>query len=91
MPHLRHNRVFLPKLNVQSFTKDIKGMKGRGLLLDGGMGSGNTYNGVKDFLGTTNNVMEGSGLGEGISKKLKSLNVKEFPKMKKPNNIQLKL
>lgn len=56
------------------------------LLNRGGTGSGSSYPSVEDYEHTTNNKIEGAGLGgSGLGVKLSKLVVK--PLTKKPKNI----
>ena len=61
------------------------------LLLDGGRGKGHSYDSVAEFKKVTNPPMGGSGLKKSITDKLEKLEIKSFPKSRKPKNISFSL
>ena len=87
MPHLKNHLVYVPKLGHSSRSHLIRGKGAGKLLLDGGRGKGHSYESVSEFKKITNPPMGGSGLKKSITDKLEKLEIKEFPKSRKPKNI----
>ena len=78
-------------MNHSSKSRMTRG-KGLGnLLLDGGMGTGHSYDSVAEYQKITNKPMGGSGISKKITEKLEKLELKQLPKSKKPKNIQFSL
>lgn len=87
------SQITLPNMGVKMNTLHKK-IKGGSFLLDGGMGGQNTYNGIDDYIATTNQkqatrLNQGKGLSDQISSKLKNLNIN--PKKPKIKNISLSI
>lgn len=86
------SHISLPSMNIKMNTLHKK-IKGGSFLLDGGLGGQNSYNGVDDYIKTTNqqqaNRVKGNGLSDQISSKLKNLNIN--PKKPKIKNISLSI
>ena len=94
MPHKKNYMVYTPKIGHTTKARITRGMKGAGagqLLLDGGKGTGSSYESVSEYQRLTNNPIGGSGLSKTITQKLEKLEVKNLPKSKKPKNIQFSL
>ena len=91
MPHKKNHMVYVPKIGHSTKARITRGMKGKGLLLDGGMGTGNSYESMEEYQRQTNAPVSGSGLSRSITEKLEKLEVKNLPKSKKPKNIQFSL
>jgi hypothetical protein len=93
MPHKANHLVYVPRIGHCTDARIRRGLRGRGvgnLLLDGGMGTGHSYEGVQEYQKVTNAVV-GSGLSKTITDKLEKLEIKDLPKSKKPRNIQFSL
>jgi len=97
LKHVHH-----PMLRHKHKLRELKGkMKGKGftpLLLDGGIGGGNSYSSIDDYIATTgrnpmtgqmsrpmrgNGICSGQGLGGRLNSKLEKLMIADKPKQKK--------
>ena len=94
----RTSKIYIPGMNDFSFlSKNKRGlMKGKGIgtvLLDGGLGGSSSYDGVDDYMATTNVSpyrISGVGLGKSITSKLGKLIIQK-PPIRKPKNINFSL
>jgi hypothetical protein len=90
-----HSKIFLPHTfrNKTVSHKGLasgSGMKGIGLLLDGGKGHFNSYPNYETYLATTNHTSSmGQGLDKSLTNKLEHLQLK--PMGRKPKNIQFRM
>ena len=87
-----HSKIFFPHTFRNKIVTDKglatgSGMRGLGLLLDGGKGHFNSYPNYETYLATTNNTTSmGQGLDKTLTNKLEHLQLK--PMGRKPKNIQ---
>lgn len=95
---MRTGRVYIPQSNHIGLTRHTKGsISGRGtssLLLDGGLGSGNSYASVDEYVDITGRnplKVSGSGLAKSFTDKLSKLNIGKMPISRKPKNINFSL
>jgi hypothetical protein len=95
---MKTSRVYIPQSHHIGLTRHTKGsISGKGttpLLLDGGLGGGNSYVSVDEYVSTTGrNPMKvsGSGLAKSFTDKLAKLNIGKMPISRKPNNINFSL
>ena len=84
-----HSKIFLPHTFRNKIVSDKglasgSGMRGLGLLLDGGKGHFNSYPNYETYVATTG--MKGQGLDKSLTNKLEHLQLK--PMGRKPKNIQ---
>ena len=84
-----HSKIFFPhtfrnKIVGEKGLASGSGMKGLGLLLDGGKGHFNSYPNYETYVATTG--MKGQGLDKSLTNKLEHLQLK--PMGRKPKNIQ---
>ena len=91
MPHTKNHLVYVPQIGFQTKSRTTKGGGAGTLLLDGGKGTGNSYDSVGQYQKMTNAPIGGSGLSKKITDKLDKLELKQLPKGKKPRNIQFSL
>ena len=86
-------RVMIPGSRLSGNTQQrVMTGGGSSFLLDGGMGSQNSYRGEEDLIMTTGRdpSLSGQGLGKKMSDKLEKLSIK-LPKSKKPKNINFEM
>lgn len=95
---MKTSKVYIPQSNHIGFTRHIKGnISGKGtspLLLDGGLGMGNSYSSIDDYVSTTGRnplKVSGSGLAKSFTDKLSKMNIGKLPISRKPNNINFSL
>jgi len=82
--------IMIPSSNISmnSTSRCINGNGIGGILLDGGLGGQSSYNGIDDYLQTTNrDNVKGNGLSDRINNKLQNLNINK-PRRK---NISLSM
>jgi len=78
-------------------SRHLKGnISGRGgsVLLDGGIGTANSYESVDEYISTTGRnplKISGNGLGKDFTDKLSKLNIGKLPVSRKPKNINFSL
>lgn len=94
---MKTSKVYIPQSHHIGLTRHTKGnISGKGvspLLLDGGMGKGNSYSSIDDYVSTTGRnplKVSGSGLAKTFTDKLSKLNVGK-PISRKPQNINFSL
>lgn len=95
---MKTSRVYIPQSHHTGFTRHTRGMVGKGasasLLLDGGLGGGNSYSSIDDYVSTTGRnplKISGSGLAKSFTDKLSKLNIGKMPISRKPQNINFSL
>lgn len=96
---MRTTKVYIPQSNFMGLTRHTRGnISGKGaspLLLDGGLGGGNSYSSIDDYISTTGRnplKMSGNGfLGKSFTDKLSKLNIGKMPISRKPKNINFSL
>lgn len=95
---MKTGRVYIPQSNHIGLTRHLKGnITGRGttpLLLDGGLGMGNSYASIDDYIATTGRnpgKVAGSGLGKDFTDKLSKMSISKMPISRKPKNINFSL
>lgn len=84
--------VYIPAVGKSMHSKHTRGRGVGSVLLDGGMGSQNSYSSIDDYLSTTNAAVPvGAGLKglEQIRGKMENLMIKS--KSKKPKNIKFSI
>jgi hypothetical protein len=91
MPHKKNHMAYIPKIGYKTKSRITRGTGAGHLLLDGGKGTGSSYESVSEYQRLTNAPIGGSGLSKSITQKLEKLEVKNLPKSKKPKNIQFSL
>jgi len=94
---MKTSRVYIPHSKHMGLTRHTKGdISGKGtspILLDGGLGRGNSYSSIDEYVSTTGNnplKVSGSGLAKSFTDKLTKLNVGK-PISRKPQNINFSL
>lgn len=95
---MKTSKFYLPQSNHIGLSRHRCGnITGRGtspLLLDGGLGMGNSYSSIDDYISTTGRnplKVSGSGLGKSFTDKLSNLNIGKLPISRKPKNINFSL
>ena len=83
-PHTFRNKIVSHKGLASG-----SGMRGLGLLLDGGKGHFNSYPNYETYLANTNNTTMGRGLDKTLTNKLEHLQLK--PMGRKLKNIQFRM
>lgn len=93
--------VYAPMSKHMGFSRHTRGnVSGKGfssLLLDGGLGGGNSYSSIDDYISTTGrNIggVRGNGLGKSLIDKLGKLgkiHMEKMPVSRKPKNINFSL
>ncbi len=88
-----HSKIFYPhtfrnKIVTHKGLASGSGMKGLGVLLDGGKGHSNSYPDYDTYLATTG-IPRGQGLDNSLMNKLDQLQIK--PMGRKPKNIQFRM
>ena len=86
-----YSKIFFPhtfrnKIVTHKGLASGSGMKGVGLLLDGGKGHFNSYPNYETYLATTSNTPVIKSLDKTLTNKLENLQIK--PMGRKPKNIQ---
>lgn len=94
---MKASKVYIPQSNYVGFSRHTRGnITGKGaspLLLDGGLGMGNSYESVDDYTSATgrNPLKTGMGLGKNFTDKLSKLSIGKLPVSRKPKNINFSL
>jgi hypothetical protein len=94
---VRTSHIMLPQgSKMNSLRKSIVG-SGNSFILDGGRGGQSSYNGIDDYIKTTNknprdfNSVKGNGLADKITSKLSKLNIAPPTSKPKLKNITLSI
>jgi hypothetical protein len=91
---MRYNKIYAPtgsKTVMKNFRGRMVGSGGSVLLNKGGAGAGSTYDGIDDYLATTEKKsITGSGASMNLQKKLEGLSLSARPG-KKIKNIKFNL
>ena len=92
------HHIILPNSNakMRSLTRTFNGGGYGSVLLDGGLGGQSSYNGIDNYIETTNrikghNKITGNGLADIISSKLGKLNIAPQTSKPKRKNITLSI
>jgi hypothetical protein len=94
---MKASKVYIPNSSYVGLSRHTRGnMTGKGvspLLLDGGLGMGNSYDSIDSYTQATgrNPLKTGMGLGKDFTEKLSKLSVGKLPVSRKPKNINFSL